>query len=79
MRWLKAQYDDIKGNFKWAILGLLLWLAKRLLQSLPLFPTWLVYTLLFIVAAGLFVYLAKQKKSTGSQLVQSSTTTLRRR
>lgn len=56
MNWLRRQYDDIKGHFKWALLGPLwagvTWAANRVLHMIPNMPTWAVWT---IVLVGSFV------------------------
>jgi hypothetical protein len=69
MNWLKRQYDDIKGNLKFAILGILwavLFTAVRhLLRLIPGIPTWVVWGILFLLSAAGFVWVAKAQKPSG--------------
>ncbi|MGH9688296.1 MAG: hypothetical protein ACRD5K_14525 [Candidatus Acidiferrales bacterium] len=62
MNWFRKQYEDIKGNFKWAVLGLIgtgvAWLVHHLVSLLraPNFVTWLV-VLIFLCA--MFYWVAR--------------------
>jgi hypothetical protein len=77
--WLAKQYDDIRGHFKWALLGLL-WApliaaVKALLTLIPHIPNWTVWTILLLVSAVAFVWIAKSQKQSG-QLPEASIATV---
>jgi hypothetical protein len=66
--WFKKQYDDIKGNMKWALLAVL-WapliaLAKKLLGMIPNIPSLAIWPILFVLSAIAFVWLAKHATRT---------------
>lgn len=69
--WLKKQYNDIKGNAKWALLlviwPVVLWSAKRLVELIPHIPVLTVYAVLFMMSATAFVFLAKSGTRTTQQ------------
>jgi hypothetical protein len=70
--WFRKQYDDIKGNMKWALLAVL-WapliaLARKLLGMIPNIPSLAVWAILFVLSTIAFVWLAKH--ATGSAEVQ---------
>jgi hypothetical protein len=69
--WLVRQYNDIRGNFKWAILLGLWWAishyGKKMLELIPNIPPWTVWTLIVIVSAAAFVWISKVGK--GLQVV----------
>lgn len=64
-RWLTRQYDDIKGNLKWAILGALWWVVntygKRTLQMIPHIPDWAINGTLLLLSVIAFLWVAKLK------------------
>ena len=67
--WLKKQYDDIKGNYKWALL-VVLWApmvaaVKKFLRMIPNMPGWAVWAILFLLSAIAFVWVAKFLKRDG--------------
>ncbi len=74
--WIKTQYDDIKGNAKWALLAALWWLVvtfgKKMLQQIPNIPGWLIWAILSLLSLVVFVWLAKSARvsrvSTSSSL-----------
>jgi hypothetical protein len=69
MNWLRRQYNDIKGNFKWAVLGLLwvgiTWAGPRLLHLIPNMPAWPVWVIGIIASATLFVWVASNRGGGG--------------
>jgi|ERR1700722_1623168 len=73
--WFRRQYDDIKGNMKWALLAIL-WaplsaLAKKLLHMIPDMPDWAVWLILFVLSAIAFVWLAKSSRRPSVALQQA--------
>lgn len=62
MAWLKRQYDDIKGNLKWALLGpawtASVWAANHLLHLIPSLPQWAVSAIVLIASFGIFFVVA---------------------
>jgi|SRR5208282_1409558 len=74
--WLATQYNDIKGNFKWALLAAFWWLAahygKKLLLLIPNIPGWTVTAILFCLSLAVFFWLAKSGKHVTGQPTQSS-------
>lgn len=64
--WFKKQYNDIKGNMKWALLAALWWVivnvGKRMLQLIPNIPAWLVWAILLCLSLAVFAWLAKSSK-----------------
>ena len=70
--WLVGQYNDIKGNFKWACIAALWWVVvhygRRMLQLIPNIPGWMVSSILLCLSLAVFVWLAKSaKRSAPSQ------------
>lgn len=65
MNWLRRQYDDIKGNLKWALLGpiwaAIVWAANRLLHMIPNMPAWAVWVILLVLSSVLFVWVANKR------------------
>jgi hypothetical protein len=65
MNWLRRQYDDVKGNFKWALLGPLwaaiTWAGNRLLHMIPNMPTWAVWVILLVTSSVVFVWVANKR------------------
>jgi hypothetical protein len=61
--WVKRQYDDIKGNMKWAVLcGLWLLIStgvKKILQRIPNMPDWAVWGILILLAIAAFLLVAR--------------------
>ena len=87
--WWKTQYSDIKGNAKWAFLGVL-WLVmtnigKHLLAQYTSLPSWVVWVILLAVSGVVFLWLAQSLRhisvnqsgqSTGaSQIIASAALT----
>jgi hypothetical protein len=74
--WLVGQYNDIRGNFKWALLVALWWLVatygKRMLQLIPNIPGWLVTSILLCLSLAVFLWVAKSAKASPSSQIQSS-------
>jgi len=66
--WLHRQWNDIKGNAKWALLGLLwavaLWAANHLLSLIPHMPQWLAYAVVLVFSATGFFYFARHRSKT---------------
>jgi hypothetical protein len=76
-RWLARQYNDVRGNFKWAIL-LGLWYAishygKKVLELIPNISPWMVWTIIVLASATAFVWIAKveNKKSVVTAIQQT--------
>jgi len=73
--WANKQYDDIKGNFKWALLAALWWLivhyGKKLLLLIPNIPGWAVTAILLCFSLVVFFWLAKSGNHMISQAAQS--------
>jgi hypothetical protein len=74
----RKQYDDIKGNMKWAALAIL-WaptveLAKKLLHMIPNMPEWGIWLSLFLFSLVAFVWLAKHGKRTAPPIQDSGST-----
>jgi hypothetical protein len=64
--WLVRQYNDIRGNLKWALL-LGLWYViihygRQMLQLIPHISQWMVWTIVIIVSLVVFVWVAKANK-----------------
>src|ERR1700694_2827101 len=62
MRWFARQYNDIKGSFKWALLGPLWaainWAGTHLLHMIPNMPNWVVWAIVLLSSSILFVFVA---------------------
>jgi len=62
--WLARQYQDIKGNAKWALLAAVWWLITKytgkLLHTIPNMPSWLVTVILLCFSIAVFLWLAKR-------------------
>ena len=79
MSWFRSQYDDIKGNLKFAALAIV-WtfvvgLAKAFLQKVSHVPDWLIWLILFVLSAAVFLWIAEllRRSATGQgQKMQSS-------
>jgi hypothetical protein len=60
--WWSNQYNDIKGNLKWAILlGLYtigVHYGKKMLYLIPNIPDWLVWVVIIVVCTVAFVFVA---------------------
>jgi hypothetical protein len=67
MGWLRKQYEDIRGHFKWALLGTLWlvisWAVNHLLRMIPSIPEWLIYILILLASFVVFALLAKRGDS----------------
>jgi hypothetical protein len=76
-KWLIRQYDDIKGNLKFAILGIswavLFTAVKNLLRLIPNIQAWVVWSVLFLLSALAFVWIAKSQRRGGQGTVLSQT------
>ena len=79
MGWLRRQWNDIKGNVKYAALVALWWLVidlcKRLLRYIPNFPTWAIWAILLGLSLLMLVGLLWFMKNTATkptQAIQSS-------
>lgn len=63
--WVK-QYDDVRGNLKWAVLLGLWWVisnyGKKMLELIPHISAWMVWTIIVFVSAAAFVWVAKLEK-----------------
>jgi hypothetical protein len=68
--WFVKQYNDVRGNAKWAGILALWWIAttygKRMLQLIPNIPTWLVNCFVLVVSLAVFFWLAKSMRSVKS-------------
>lgn len=78
MGWLLKQYNDIKGNAKWALLGVL-WLAitqtgKYLLAQYTSLSNWIVWAILLVVSSIVFLWLARSLKQASPRSVTPNTT-----
>ena len=66
--WLVTQYNDIRGNLKWALLLGLWWViahfGKQMLQSIPQISQWMVWAIIVFVSVVAFVLVAKSNKQT---------------
>jgi len=64
--WLVRQYDDVRGNFKWAVLLGLWWVishyGRKLLELIPHISDWMVWTIIVLVSAVAFMLVAKLEK-----------------
>lgn len=66
MDWLLGQWNDIKGNVKFALLSAL-WLAvvelaKRLLRYIPNIPSWAIWAILLVLSFFMFFLLIRTMK-----------------
>src|SRR5271169_5333086 len=66
LNWFVRQYNDIKGNFKWACIAALWWAVvhygRQMLQVIPNIPGWLVTSILLCLSLAVFLWLAKSAK-----------------
>jgi hypothetical protein len=83
MGWFARQYDDIKGHFKWALLGPLWaaisWAGSRLLHMIPNMPDWAVWAIVLLASSILFVLVARhfgRAQRPTSSAAQNATNTL---
>jgi hypothetical protein len=62
-QWLVSQYNDIKGNFKWACIAALWWavvhFGRQMLQLIPNIPGWMVTAVLLCLSLVVLLWLAK--------------------
>ncbi len=69
--WLSQQYNDIKGNAKWAAIAAFWWVAihygKEMLHLIPHISTWLVDALLLCFSLIVFVWLATRHQQASIQ------------
>jgi hypothetical protein len=77
--WLAAQYNDIKGNAKWALLGLVWWamiaVGKYLLAQYTRLPSWGVWAILLAASVLAFLWLARSlRHQTGTQVAVAPST-----
>lgn len=66
--WFKRQYNDIKGNAKWAFLAGPTWVAvswatTRLLNMIPHLPLWAVYATVLVLSFAVFVWLVRMMRT----------------
>jgi hypothetical protein len=77
LKWCAKQYNDIKGNLKWAILLVILLalrdLGKKMLILIPNFPNWAVWPLLFFLCLIAFVWVAKMWAPAKSEKQEAGT------
>jgi hypothetical protein len=61
--WIQAQYADLKGHLKFAILaalwGPMVFAFKRLLREIPFLPNWGVWTIVFVVSFAVFLLILR--------------------
>jgi hypothetical protein len=73
--WILQQYNDIRGNFKWALLGGLYWLivhyGKPMLQLIPHISPWMVHAIILLLALVAFVVVAKMNRPIQQPSVQA--------
>lgn len=71
--WIVRQYNDIKGNIKYAILAALWWpvisLARKVLQYIPHIPNWTIWPILLVMSLAAFLWIAKSFKSVPVQIM----------
>jgi hypothetical protein len=64
--WIVRQYNDIRGNLKWAFLLGLWWLiahyGKRMLQLIPNIAPWMVWAIIVCASFAVFIWIAKTDK-----------------
>lgn len=64
MRFLRTQWNDIKGNAKWAALvvlwGLIVKAIEFLLRRIPNMPTWGIWLIIGFVSIAAFLWLARK-------------------
>jgi hypothetical protein len=64
--WIVGQYNDIRGNLKWALLLGLWWLiahyGSRMLQLIPNISPWMVWAIIVCLSLAAFVWVAKSHK-----------------
>lgn len=64
--WIARQYADIRGNLKWAVLLGLWWVishfGKKVLELIPSIAPWEVWTVIVLLSAIAFVWIAKLGK-----------------
>lgn len=69
--WLKRQWEDVKGNAKWAIAivlwGLVTQIGQYVLHHAAKLPTWEVWIILGVLSLIAFVWLTKQTKASSGQ------------
>jgi hypothetical protein len=67
MGFFRKQYDDVKGNAKWALLAgplwtAAVWAATRLLKMIPHIPAWGAYATVLLLSFGFFVWLVRMMR-----------------
>jgi hypothetical protein len=74
--WLRRQYQDIKGNAKWALLIAIFYLVQKavgkLLYLIPNIQAWVVWTVALVLSAIAFVLVAKWNKSVAGTIQQTA-------
>jgi len=68
---MAKQWNDIKGNAKWALLGgvwwVVAWLSNHLVREIPNAPRWAAIIVPLLLSALAFVWLARRATATGPQ------------
>jgi hypothetical protein len=86
LRWIVSQWNDVKGNAKWAFLGLawwtVTWLSNHLVREIPNIPHWVTVIIPLALSVIAFVWLARkpimndgQKSNTAAQSASTALTT----
>ena len=78
-RWISAQYNDIKGNAKWALLTVL-WaimvdVAKSLLRLVPHIHNWEIWAIILVASFLAFIFLARTQSDPALPAQQKNQTT----
>jgi hypothetical protein len=81
--WFAKQYEDVKGNFKWALLGPLWtaisWAANHILHMIPQMADWAIWSIVLFTSSIVFVFVARRQSSNArlpQNMSQSITNTL---
>lgn len=73
--WIVRQYDDIKGNAKWAAIASVWWLVtkygRKMLQLIPDIRQWSIDGILLILSLGVFFWLAKSGNKSSNRTNRS--------
>jgi hypothetical protein len=74
--WWMEQYNDIKGNLKWALLGIL-WLAmtsigKFLLAHYTNLPPWLAWAILLLASGIAFFWVSRSLRYTAATQIEAT-------
>jgi|SRR5712664_4121538 len=76
-QWLKNEWEDIKGHFKydiykWALGGVVVASGAYLVHKFQHLPDWLPYAVVFVLAVAVLFWLSKQQSRKSNALVESS-------